>query len=109
MDHHHPGKRYTARLALKPFVQDVEQSLPTSLGSIPGASSVGKHLNEAVGQLGNRKLVADVWVRDNKVQEIDVDLNQFEPAEPNPRYDNKGVTEGGEGWPRRCGLFSASR
>lgn len=69
---------YTARLALKPFVQDVEQSLPASLGSIPGASSVGKQLNEAVGQLGNRKLVADVWVRDSKVQEIDVDLNQFD-------------------------------
>ena len=58
--------------------QDVEQSLPASLGSIPGASSVGKQINSAVGQLGNRKLVADVWVSDNKVQEIDVDLNQFD-------------------------------
>ncbi len=69
---------YTASLALKPFVQDVEQSLPASLGSLPGASSVGKQVNDAVGQLGHRKLVADVWVRDNKVQEIDVDLNQFD-------------------------------
>jgi hypothetical protein len=75
----HDGRtHYTARLALKPFVQDVQQSLPASLGSIPGASSVGKQLNDAIGQLGNRKLVADVWVSDNKVQEIDVDLNQFD-------------------------------
>jgi hypothetical protein len=75
----HGGQtHYTATLALKPFVQDVEQSLPAALGSIPGASSVGKQIDSAVGQLGNRKLIADVWVSGNKVQEIDVNLNQFD-------------------------------
>jgi hypothetical protein len=75
----HAGRtHYTAALALKPLVQDVERSLPSSLGSIPGASSIGKQINGVVGKLGNRKLVADVWVSDNKVQEIDIDLNQFD-------------------------------
>jgi hypothetical protein len=72
------GDHYTAALMLKPFVQDIERSLPAALGSIPGASSIGKQINNAVGKLGNRKLVADVWINNNTVQEIDVDLNQFD-------------------------------
>jgi hypothetical protein len=69
---------YTASLAVKPFVQDVEQSLPASLGSIPGAASVGKQINSAIGKIpAGQKVVADVWVKDHKVQELDIDLNQF--------------------------------
>jgi hypothetical protein len=69
---------YTASVAVKPFVRDVEQSLPASLGSIPGASSVDKQITRAIGQIpAGQKLVADVWVKDNKVQELDIDLNQF--------------------------------
>ena len=39
------------RCKLKPFVEDVERLLPASLGSIPGASSVGKQINSAVGKM----------------------------------------------------------
>lgn len=70
--------RYTATLAVKPFVQDVEQLLPASLGNIPGASSIGKQVNNSVNRIGNRKVVASLWVSGNKVQEVDVDLNQFD-------------------------------
>jgi hypothetical protein len=69
---------YTAMLKLKPFIEDMEGLLPASLGSIPGASSVGKQINSAVGQIGNQKVVADVWVSGDKVQEIDVNLRQFD-------------------------------
>lgn len=69
---------YTVALAVKPFVHDVEVSLPSSLASIPGASSFGTQFNRAVNKIpAKQKLVADVWVRGGKVQEIDVDLNQF--------------------------------
>ena len=47
--------------------------------AFPGASSVGKQINGAISKIpANQKLVADVWVRDNKAQEIDIDLNQFD-------------------------------
>jgi hypothetical protein len=75
---HNGRTHYTAALAVKPFIQDVERLLPASLGSVPGATSIGKQVNDAVGKIGNRKLVTDVYVSDNKVQEIDIDLNQFD-------------------------------
>ncbi len=70
---------YMVRLAVRPFVQDLETSLPASLGSLPGASSLGKQINSAIGKIpAHQKVVADVWVSGNKVQEIDIDLNQFD-------------------------------
>ncbi len=72
---------YTLTVAVRPFVQDVLTTLGSSLGnlaSVPGASSIAKNINSSISKIpANQKLVVDVWVSNKKVQEIDIDVNQF--------------------------------
>ena len=69
---------YQISLAVRPFVQQVMAALPASLGSVPGASSLGNNLKGAISNIpANQKAVVDLWVSHNQAQEIDIDLNQF--------------------------------
>ena len=69
---------YQISLAVRPFVQQVIAALPASLGSVPGASSLGNNIKGSITNIpANQKAVVDVWVSNNKAQEIDIDLNQF--------------------------------
>ncbi len=69
---------YQISLAVRPFVQQVIAALPASLGSVPGASSLGNNLKGTISNIpANQKAVVDLWVSHSKAQEIDIDLNQF--------------------------------
>jgi hypothetical protein len=72
---------YQASLAVRPFVQQALSAVGSSLGSlsnVPGASSITGSINSSINKIpANQKLLVDVWVSHNKVQEIDIDLNQF--------------------------------
>jgi hypothetical protein len=75
----HGGRtEYTARLAAHNFVQQLAAALPSSMSSIPGASSVTKGLSGLASKIpANQSVVLQLWVSHNKLQEVDFDLNQF--------------------------------
>jgi hypothetical protein len=69
---------YHVSLAAHNFVQQVTAALPASIASLPGASTGTKALNGLSNKIpANQTVVVDLWVRNNRAQEIDIDLNQF--------------------------------
>jgi len=75
----HGGRtEYLVSVAAHNFVQQVESDLPSSLASLPGASDITKGLTKLDTQIPAGQTVAfDLWVSNNRAQEIDLDLNQF--------------------------------
>jgi hypothetical protein len=72
----HGRTKYVVSVQARSFVQAVMTALPSSISSIPGASTGTKAIGGVVNQIPQTVLV-DVWVSKNKVQEIDIDLNHF--------------------------------
>jgi hypothetical protein len=65
---------YRVTLQVHNFVQQVAADLPSDLGNVAGGSS----LKQMVSKIpANQTAVVDVWVRDGRVQEFDLDINQF--------------------------------
>lgn len=80
---HNGRTEYLVTLAAHNFVQQVTSALPASISSIPGASSVTKGLSGLASKVPpNQTVVMQLWVSNNKAQEIDVDLNQFKHSLP---------------------------
>jgi hypothetical protein len=76
----HGGRtEYIVSVKAHQFLQQAMAALPSSLSSLPGASSGTKALNGVANKVpAGQTVVVDLWVRNNKAQEIDIDLNQFE-------------------------------
>ncbi len=75
----HGGRaEYTVSLHAHDFLAAAAAALPTSMLGMAAGSTATNAINGLVNKVpANRTIVVDVWVRDNKAQEIDVDLNQF--------------------------------
>jgi hypothetical protein len=74
--------KYEATLKVQPFLTQVGPALQTDLGSLPGVGSeFSGALNKAKTQIpADQTAVADLFVQNSKLQEIDVDVNQFTSA-----------------------------
>jgi len=65
-------------LAAHNFVQQLVGALPSSVTSMLGASAGANSINGLANKIpANQTVVFDLWVSSGKVQEIEVDLNQF--------------------------------
>ena len=85
----HGGRtEYQLKVRAHDFLQSLRSTLPNDLSSIagraavPGASSLGSQVSKAIdGALAktpkNETIAFQLWVKDNRAQEIDVDVNQF--------------------------------
>ena len=57
------------------FVQQVTAAIPSSLSSIPGASNVTKAISGLASRFPPaRRWSPQVWVSNNKINEVDLDL-----------------------------------
>jgi hypothetical protein len=79
-----PGRKF-----LKQLGEAVSNDIANLAGGtpIPGASSMGNQLgqaiNQAVGKVSAGQTVkVQAWLKDNKIQEVDLDLNQFDHELP---------------------------
>ena len=73
--------KYNVTLALKSFIEQAGPAIQTFASSIPGAS--GKITNADISKLASEvpaHATAQLFVKNDKAQEIAVDLNQFVPA-----------------------------
>jgi hypothetical protein len=80
----HGGRtEYQLKVQARQFVRTLASTLPNDLAAaVPGtgsvASQVSKALNQAQTQIGPGQTIAvQLWVKDNKAQEVDLDINQF--------------------------------
>lgn len=74
---------YNVTVHLKPFLQQFGTALQNELNSLPAGA--GTKYSSTLTNLGakvpaSQTLVMQVYVQNNKAQEIDVDLNQFAPS-----------------------------
>jgi hypothetical protein len=73
--------KYNVTLALKSFIEQAGPAIQTFASSIPGGS--GKINNADISKLASEvpaHATAQLFVKNDKAQEITVDLNQFVPA-----------------------------
>jgi hypothetical protein len=72
----------TATLNVHNFLTAVGPELKSDLASIPGVgSNISDQLNQAESKIpANQTVMADLYLQNNTLQEIDVDLNQFASA-----------------------------
>jgi len=69
---------YAVTVQVHNFVQQAETDLSSSLSSLPGASDLTKGLTEAQNKIPTgQTAVFDLYVSNQRVQEIVIDLNQF--------------------------------
>ena len=73
---------YKATVNVQGFLNQVGPALQTDLASVPGVGGdLAKGLSQAKSQIpANQTAVADLFVENGTLQEIDVDLNQFASA-----------------------------
>jgi hypothetical protein len=85
----HAGRtEYQLKVQARDFVRTLASTLPNDLAGIAGgtgvpgvgsvASQVSKALNQAQTDIPPGQTIAiQLWVKDNKAQEVDLDINQF--------------------------------
>jgi hypothetical protein len=77
------GPEYNVTVDVKPFVQQFGSAVQNDLNSLPGGmgSKYGSSISSATAKIpAGQTLVMQMFVQGNKLQEVDVDLNQFEPS-----------------------------
>jgi hypothetical protein len=92
----HGGRtEYQLKVRAHDFLQSLQSTLPNDLSSlagrapVPGASSIGSQVSKALDRAlaetpKNETIAFQLWVKDNRAQEIDVDVNQFVRQFPFP-------------------------
>jgi hypothetical protein len=85
----HGGRtEYQLKVPARDFVRALKSTLPSDLAGIAGgtgvpgvgsvASQASKALNQAQTEIPPGQTIAiQLWVKDNKAQEVDLDINQF--------------------------------
>jgi hypothetical protein len=90
----HGGRtEYRLKVRAHDFLRSLQSTLPHDLSNVagkvpvPGASSIGSQVSKALDQAQaqvpkNETIAFQLWVKDDRAQEIDVDVNQFVPKFP---------------------------
>jgi hypothetical protein len=75
---HNGRAEYIISVRAHDFAAAAAAALPTSMLGMAGGSTATNAVSGLVNKIpASQTVVVDLWVRDNKAQEIDIDLNQF--------------------------------
>jgi hypothetical protein len=80
---------YNVTIKVKPLVEQIASIVQNDLNSLPGGlgTKYSSSISKAAGNIdSSQTLVMQTYVQDNKLQEIDIDLNQFAPPSQQAQF-----------------------